>query len=163
MPSFNYTINFLQPPTLFHPISLQDIPCGFIIAFLLCLPFELNFRSVRRLITQLFLCFMDSTHANYHRLLVLTLSLSDVPCRGCFEFHNYSSYDSCDCEVAVTRTSFLSKMNFNRSDSLQLSDVLEDPRFLSFLRKWETERNFRDKQALFASNFSWFCRTFIFC
>lgn len=55
-----------------------------------------------------------------------------------------------------------SEMNFNRRDSLQLSDVLDDPRFLSFLRKWETDRKFRNCRAIFSSNLSWFRRIFIF-
>ena len=32
-------------------------------------------------------------------------------------------------------------MNFNRQDSLNLMDVLKDPKFVEFLRKWEKNRN----------------------
>lgn len=53
-------------------------------------------------------------------------------------------------------------MNFNRRDSLNITDVLDDPQFLAFLRKWEINRNQRDIQAIFASNFSFFCRTLFF-
>lgn len=35
-------------------------------------------------------------------------------------------------------------MNFNRQDSLNLMDVLKDPKFVKFLKKWEQERHLSD-------------------
>lgn len=32
-------------------------------------------------------------------------------------------------------------MNFNRQDSLNLMEVLKDPKFVKFLKKWEQERH----------------------
>lgn len=42
-------------------------------------------------------------------------------------------------------------MNFNRRDSLILSEVLSDPQFVAFLRKWEGNRRPSAVRALFES------------
>lgn len=44
-------------------------------------------------------------------------------------------------------------MNFNRRDSLNLNEVLSDPQFVAFLRKWEANREPSAVRALFESTF----------
>ena len=44
-------------------------------------------------------------------------------------------------------------MNFNRQDSLKFTEVLNDPQFVAFLRKWENERRPSAVRAIFISNF----------
>ena len=43
-------------------------------------------------------------------------------------------------------------MNFNRRDSLKTFEVLNDPQFVEFLKKWELTRNPNLIRALFGSN-----------
>ena len=40
-------------------------------------------------------------------------------------------------------------MNFNRSDSLKFTEVLSDPKFLEFLKKWEMARRPSAVRAIF--------------
>jgi len=44
-------------------------------------------------------------------------------------------------------------MNFNRSDSLKFYEVLNDPKFLTFLRQWEMARRPSAVREIFQSNF----------
>lgn len=54
-------------------------------------------------------------------------------------------------ETHATRIKFKEylRMNFNRQDSLKMTDVLNDPQFVAFLRKWEMERQPSEVRALF--------------
>lgn len=43
-------------------------------------------------------------------------------------------------------------MNFNRSDSLKFMEVLNDPKFVTFLRKWEIARRPSAVRAIFTDS-----------
>jgi hypothetical protein len=53
---------------------------------------------------------------------------------------------------ALTGDRRLLRMNFNRSDSLKFAEVLNDPKFLDFLKKWEVTRRPSAVRAIFTSS-----------
>lgn len=53
-------------------------------------------------------------------------------------------------------------MNFNRRDSLNFDDVLNNPQFVAFLRKWESNRRPNAVRELFSSNVHYFVHSFMF-
>lgn len=70
--------------------------------------------------------------------------LSFISCHNCsfcvYHIHNYFSTDSEFTGLRLLVNKNLKKMNFNRKDSLNLMEVLNDPKFVKFLKKWEEER-----------------------
>lgn len=54
----------------------------------------------------------------------------------------------------------LKKMNFNRKDSLNMAEVLKDPQFVEFLKKWELNRRPSAVRAIFASKIQSFLSSY---